>query len=97
MKKQSLVKKTFDMSAVAKDIIKMKITKKDTFDSLWKKFYTIMRKHGIKHGTLSADGIGTIVANFEWTICRDCFFTRVQDYLQMEDLFREVPRDLRHY
>jgi hypothetical protein len=72
-----------DMSAVAKEIIFMKVNDNDTIADLRNRFFDIMRKHGIKDGTKREDG-SIIGANFEWTMCESLFFQTIHDQLRLE-------------
>ena len=86
------------MGIVAKEIIDMKIDSKDNFDALNKRFYRIMRRYGIKYGTKSKGGAGTVISNSEWVMCRTLFFSRINSFMSLEELFdSEVPKDLFRY
>ncbi len=82
------------MSDVAKDIIKInyKFTHKE---ALMNSFYNIMRKHGIKQGTLNKGG-GRTCANYEWTMCWLLFLQCLRDEINLDGLF-SVPKDLENY
>lgn len=85
------------MSAVAEDIIKVKITPTMSHDQCMKKFYSIMRKHGIKQGEWNESG-GRITNNFEWTMCYTLFKEVYQGQFLLSDLFGQgIPKDLRAY
>jgi hypothetical protein len=54
------------------DIIHIKVKPTDSFESLLKKFYAVMRKWGIKQGTWSDNG-SRCVNNAEWNMCYQVF------------------------
>lgn len=83
------------MSKVSKDIISIEINKEDSIEKIFKKFYSIMRKYGIKRGTKNKNGITQ--NNFEWTICTSLFLKQIQNGLDWGFLLWDYPKDLRHY
>lgn len=91
------IKPNFDMEKIAKEIIILKFKRTTTFDQALKQFYKIMRKHGIKQGIRSECGNGTIMSNFEWTICKELFLSQVQSYFIWESVLGTTPKDLDHY
>lgn len=82
---------------VAKDLIATKFLTQKEIKKIYKKFYAVMRKHGIKQGTKSTCGEGVTVANPEWTICKELFLSGTQQQLDIEDLFGNVPKDIYYY
>lgn len=86
------------MSAVAKDIIGLKLEPKMTLRQMEGKFFRIMRKYGIRRGTKNKGQAGVLMSNPEWVICQELFLERVQDCLQWMFLdFSRTPKDLQHY
>ena len=86
------------MRAVAKDIIKIKITPSTSYKKAKKEFYEIMIKHGIKEGIRSPDGNGRTVANFEWTMCKILFDSCFNSMVAMSGLFdKDMPKELEAY
>lgn len=85
------------MRAVAKEIIMMKFEDGGTIIKKKRKFYSIMRKYGIKRGTKKGNAIST--NNFEWTLCEDLFLERMKESIgfEMSLMFNKTPNDLRHY
>jgi cell shape-determining protein MreC len=91
--------KVINMIDVSKDILSLKFKRSDTFNSYLKKFYEIMRKHGIKQGkpTCNDKGeeIGHIVANYEWTAAYTLFLDQINKFFVWEDIFNnKIPKDL---
>jgi hypothetical protein len=88
---------------VAEDIIKSfsytemkKVNfKKVNLNYLFKKFYSIMRKHGIKRG-IKVEG-GTQGSTPEWVMCKTLFLSMLESELYFQLLLGEPPKDLRHY
>jgi hypothetical protein len=100
MKKQSKPPHPADISKVAEDIIRMKIKRTDTLNICAKKFFDIMRKHGIKQGTPSCNDkgeeVGIICDNFEWTMCKQLFLNRLSDFMNWEMIMTNIiPQDLK--
>lgn len=87
------------MSKVAKDIISFKFKPSMSIRDMENGFYSIMRKHGIKHCTKHSDGNMTM-ANFEWTMCKDLFLTHFNSFFQLRGWFDRKggrPKDLECY
>jgi hypothetical protein len=81
------------MSEVAKEIIRIDF--KDSLKKNKNKFFDIMRKYGIKHGTKLKDG-SVQVAAFEWTMAWSLFVStmmREVDYRMFFD--GAIPEDLK--
>jgi|TARA_Y100000310_G_C20663729_1_gene806261 hypothetical protein len=91
------IKPNFDMPKIAEEIITLKFKSTTTFNQALKMFYKIMRRHGIKRGIRSRDDNGTIMSNFEWTICKELFISQVQSYFIWQSVLGETPKDLDHY
>jgi hypothetical protein len=81
---------------IAKEIINLKVGKKDTIDSLYEKFYNIMRKYGIKIGEKSDDGPGITMANPEWTLFKVLFEDTIRGRYLIKTLI-DYPKDLESY
>jgi hypothetical protein len=86
-----------DMRAISKEIISLKFKNGESLRQCQKKFYDIMRKHGIRQGTAIFDEEGNrkgrAAANFEWTICKELFLHTLMSHLNFQDIF-SVPSDL---
>ncbi len=85
------------MRKIAKDIIETKFLTQVEIRSITKKFYNIMRRHGIKQGIKSECGEGTIISNPEWTICKQLFLGNVNSELELTLLLGSTPKDLQAY
>ena len=84
------------MKNVAEEIVCIRITNKDTVDSLREKFFGIMRKYNIKQGT-SLDGGGVISCdNYDWIMARTLFLDRVEKHIDWSFMIQETPKDLRY-
>jgi len=84
---------SLDIKRIAEDLITMRIEDKDSMEILKKKFYSIMRKYGIKRGTRVRKGV--IQNNtYEWTICWKLFLDRIISKFETDDIFNGVPKDL---
>lgn len=77
---------------LAEAIIKTKFSEEDTILSIRKKFFKLMRKHGIKRGTKEGNGI--VQDNFEWTMAKTFFFSRLKEQLEFDLIFGNIPKDL---
>ena len=89
-------KKIFNLENVSRDLINLEFKETDTLKSVMNKFYSVMRKHGIKRGTKTKSG-GITQDNYEWTICKSLFHNRVVDYFMMANIFDKSPKDLEYY
>lgn len=96
MKKKKIVPNEA-MRTVAEAIILLKIKDTDTLGGLKMRFYRIMRKYGIREGTRLKNQSGRSVANFEWTICKEAFYSRIMSHLIISSLLNPVPKDLEVY
>src|SRR5689334_15105527 len=61
---------------------------------LLKKFYAILRKHGVKQGEWMKNGRGRTCNNPEWTAAKALFESQVRGQLEMWALFNDAPSDL---
>ncbi len=98
MKKKKEINKKFigQLSSLAEDIIKIKFKETDTARDMERKFFKVLRKHGIKKGRKSGNGI--IMNNFEWTVCRELFLDRVRSFFEWREFDSDnTPKDLMHY
>jgi len=78
---------------VAEDLIKMKLTDKMTLKQCMNKFYSVMRKYGIKQGIKTKNG--RLTNSYEWTLCKELFISQLGSYVNWKDIICEVPKDLR--
>jgi len=84
------------MAVVAKDILNIKMSDDDGLKKSYRKFYKVMRKHGIKQGTKV--GGGTRMSNPEWVICEALFKERMKDNIHYFNILgMNVPKDLTRY
>lgn len=101
MKKQSKSNERPDFAEkiglIYNEVNSIEIKPTDTHESSLNKFYKIMRKHGIKHGTWSEDGIGVISANPEWVMLYDVFKNKIDTYYIFANLLQNPPKDLLAY
>jgi len=80
------------IAEVSKDIIEMKFKDDDTLSDVHRRFYDIMRKHGIKYGAKSGNGV--IGANFEWTMCYTLFVDQICHHFEWENMMGNIPDDI---
>lgn len=87
------------MRAVAQDIILFNRPRKDlTNAQAMKKFYGIMKKHGLRQGTWSKVGGGRRCNNFEWTMCLVLFLETFSSDRRLLDMFGDkMPKELMAY
>lgn len=78
-----------------KDIHAIKINKTDSFNTLVKKFYLVMEKHGICQGTWSENG--RTFANPEWCMCWHTFKSNVESAFNIMYLLSSPPKKLLAY
>jgi len=83
------------MHSVAKNIIDMEFKNSDTIGTIKRRFYSIMRRHGIKLG--ERDNGGITIANPEWTMAKRLFASRVADHFTWIGIFEDIPKDLEAY
>ena len=83
-----------NLSNVYKDIISIKIEMTDSFDSVFKKFYAVMRKYGIKQGERT---IVNVNGGGEWCMCKQVLENHICNRLMWQTLLNEPPKDLLVY
>lgn len=82
------------MKEIAKDLIQMPIDNNDTLFVLWDKFYSIMRKHGLRKGTKNESG-GISYNNYEWSACEILFLESIRSHFVITSIMSNViPNDL---
>jgi len=85
---------------IAEEIITLQISSKDSLKDIFDKFFSIMRKYGIKKGLqqYNDDGeeTGILFDNFEWTLYKQLLFSTLESHINMQTLFGELkpPEDL---
>ncbi len=84
-----------NLGDVYKDINAIKIEATDSFDTLVKKFYAVMTKHGICQGNWS--GNGRTVATPEWCMCWHNFKSNIEARFDWIYLMSEPPTHLLAY
>lgn len=88
-------KKAKNLEEISKEIIQLKFKKSMTLSQVMNKFYSIMRKHGVKKGTKSSNG-AVRMSNFEWSICWCLFQKQIESYFVFDEMLN-FPKDLYHY
>ena len=86
------------LSKVFSDIQDLPIKNSDSFNKIRRKFYDIMRKHGIKQGTRNRNG-SIAVNNPEWQAAEWLLEERIRNFVALElclDCFK-TPKDLEAY
>lgn len=88
--------KSFNLSKVFKNIQDLQIERSDSFNSIRRKFFDVMRKYGIKQGTKTKHG--TEVNNPEWEACEQLLERKIMDFYTWErcSCFK-TPKDLQNY
>jgi hypothetical protein len=86
---------TEDLNKIYMDILSIKIDSKDSFESMINKFYEVMRKHGIKHGTKTESG-SICVVNAAWNMCWAVYISHKMTALDIWMLLSDVPNDLKY-
>ena len=94
-KKGKLKSHNEPMRRVAEDIIMMEFKNSDTVGALKRMFYSVVRKHGIRQGDRT--GNARVISNFEWTMAKQLFVSRVTDHLNRIGIFEDIPKDLEAY
>lgn len=84
------------MNGIAKEIITMKLTNRDTFKTIYNRFYKIMRKYGIKQGTESKNGNSVLRNNYEWTMCWTLLKSNIDSKVTLDSIFLDVPKNLQY-
>lgn len=86
------------MKEVASDIISIKFKNSDTLSICMKKFYDVMRKHGIKEGdpAYNDDGkdVGRTMFNPDWIMCLTLFQDNLKSHIMWSGLLGKTPKDL---
>ncbi len=83
------------LGEVYKDIIGIKVEKKDTIQTLLNRFYEVMTKHGICQGNWSENG--RTISTAEWNICWHTFKGHIQTKLMWVGLMSQPPKHLLAY
>lgn len=86
---------TKNLGKVYNDIHAIKIDKTDSFDTLLKKFYKVMAKHGICQGNWSEKG--RKVSTPEWCMCWHTFRSLVNATLNIVGFMSQPPKHLLAY
>ncbi len=86
-----------NLEAVAQDLLAINIKPTYPYNYLMQKFYTVMRKHGIKQGTWCKNGIGRQCDSAEWSICSVFFHKLIDDSKIFQQITSKVPQDLMAY
>jgi len=84
------------MREVSKPIFSKMFTDKE-LDIILEKFYSLMRKKGLKEGEPCFRGKGVVGNNFEWTLILYAFLHNLCEQVELRALFGEVPKDLKCY
>ncbi len=91
------MKAKFSLSKVFQEINDLKIKPSDSFNSIRRKFFDIMRGHGIKQGTKLPNG-GVECNNPEWEVCEQLLERKIMDSYTWERCFCfKMPKDLESY
>ncbi len=88
------------MSRLSRDILyslEIKVIETKTLLEIKEIFYDLMRKYGIKQGTLNLEKGGITCNNPEWTMARDLFERSLMMQMSIGDIMNPVPEDLKHY
>ncbi len=81
------------MCSLAEEIIRLEIENSDTIGSIKKRFYSIMRKYGIKEGTMAGKNV-RLVANPDWVMAKQLFVSEIADHFRRIGIFESIPKDL---
>lgn len=86
------------LSKVFLDIQELPIKNSDSFNTIRRKFYDVMRKHGIKQGTREKKGAITI-SNPEWKAAEWLLEERIRNFVSLGLCLScfKTPRDLEAY
>lgn len=94
----SLQPRTLFLRELAQDIINFNSKRKDlTLAAAMKKFYGIMKKHGITQGEWDENGSGRLICNPEWTMCLTLFMNIHHATHKMETILTSPPKELLAY
>lgn len=90
--------KNASLAKVFSDIQDIKIKKSDSFNTMRRKFYDVMRKHGIKQGTKNKHG-QLMVNNPEWQASEFLFEEQIRSFVALTLCLEcfETPKDLEAY
>lgn len=92
--------KIIDMSKVAKDIISMKISSRDSINTIRSKFYKILLKHSIKQGEAHKDEQGEVVSvtrnRSEWVMATELFKMKLTSWIDIQDMLGTIPKKLQY-
>lgn len=80
---------------VYEDILNIKITPKDSFETLINRFYEVMTKWGICQGTWTENG--RACSNAEWCMCWNSFESHIRMQIMLMNLKAEPPAHLLAY
>lgn len=84
------------MRSVAEEIIALEFRNSDTIGTIKRRFYSIMRKYGIKEGVRTGKNT-RVVANFEWSMAKHLFVSKVTDHFELIGILESIPKDLEAY
>lgn len=84
------------MNDVARDIILMKFKANDNIKDMYKQFYKIMKKYGIKQGMKNENG-GIVVNNYVWSMCENLFHSQCTDHCVLFNALNSAPKEIRSY
>ncbi len=88
--------KNFNLAKVFKEIQNLQIKPSDSFNSIRRKFFDVMRKYGIKQGTKTKHG--TELNNPEWEACEQLLERKIMsDYTWERCSSFKTPKDLQSY
>jgi hypothetical protein len=82
---------------IAKEIINTEFLEDKDLKRIMNKFYKIMRKHGIKQGTWNKEKTYRNCDEFEWTMFKELFISRVKSQLDFSEFLLDIPKDLQGY
>ena len=84
------------MNDVARDIILMKFKANDNIKDMYKQFYKIMKKYGIKQGIKNEYG-DINVNNYVWSMCEKLFHFQCTDHCDLFNVLNFAPKEIRSY
>ena len=91
------------MARVAKEILGIRMDT-TSVPKVYSRFYAIMRKYGIREGTVTPGKPGRQTANYEWTMCLTLLESQVVQAFVLSHLLGRilgarvaVPKDLEAY
>jgi hypothetical protein len=74
---------------VAKDLSDFKLPD-EYIEHIKSEFYRIMKENEVYQGTRSADGVGVLCNNFEWTMCQTMFVDVIKRQIEWSMVFDEM-------